>query len=27
MMKYTPAIQQYIDIKKQNPDCLLFFRL
>lgn len=26
-MKYTPAIQQYIDIKKQNPDCLLFFRL
>ena len=26
-MKYTPAIQQYIDIKKENPDCLLFFRL
>ncbi|MCK9467252.1 MAG: DNA mismatch repair protein MutS [Candidatus Absconditabacterales bacterium] len=26
-MKYTPAIQQYIDIKKQNSDCLLFFRL
>ena len=26
-MKYTPAIQQYIDIKKQYSDCILFFRL
>lgn len=26
-MKLTPAMQQYVDIKKQNPDCILFFRL
>ncbi len=26
-MKYTPAMQQYIDIKKQYEDCILFFRL
>ena len=26
-MKHTPAMQQYVDIKKQNPDCILFFRL
>lgn len=26
-MQYTPAMQQYIDIKKQNPDCILFFRI
>lgn len=27
MTTYTPAMQQYIDIKKQNPDCILFFRI
>ena len=27
MTKYTPAMQQYIDIKKQHEDCILFFRL
>ncbi|MBO4517077.1 hypothetical protein J5751_06730 [bacterium] len=24
---YTPAMQQYIDFKKQYNDCILFFRL
>lgn len=24
---YTPAMQQYIDFKKQYSDCILFFRL
>ena len=27
MIKYTPAMQQYIDLKKQHEDCILFFRL
>jgi len=27
MQTYTPAMQQYIDIKKQNQDCILFFRI
>jgi len=27
MTKYTPAMQQYIDIKKQCFDCILFFRM
>lgn len=27
MKKLTPAQQQYADMKKQYPDCLLFFRL
>lgn len=27
MTKYTPAMQQYIDIKKEHSDCILFFRL
>lgn len=26
-MKHTPAMQQYVDLKQQNPDCILFFRL
>ena len=26
-MKLTPAMQQYVDLKSQNPDCLLLFRL
>ena len=26
-MKLTPAMQQYVDLKKQHPDCILFFRL
>ena len=26
-MKLTPAMQQYVDIKQQNSDCILFFRL
>ena len=26
-MAYTPAIQQYVDIKSQHKDCILFFRL
>lgn len=26
-MALTPMMQQYLDIKKQNPDALLFFRL
>lgn len=24
---YTPVVQQYLDIKRQHEDCLLFFRL
>jgi len=27
MTTYTPAMQQYIDIKKQCADCILFFRM
>lgn len=27
MTKLTPAQQQYMDMKKQHPDCLLLFRL
>jgi len=27
MRKYTPAMQQYINIKKQHQDCILFFRM
>ncbi|AHB41214.1 hypothetical protein P148_SR1C00001G0419 [candidate division SR1 bacterium RAAC1_SR1_1] len=27
MVTYTPAMQQYIDIKKQCADCILFFRM
>ena len=27
MSKYTPMLQQYLEIKNQQPDCLLFFRL
>jgi DNA mismatch repair protein MutS len=27
MKKVTPAQQQYIDMKRQHPDCVLFFRL
>ncbi|MDD3262984.1 MAG: DNA mismatch repair protein MutS [Candidatus Absconditabacteria bacterium] len=27
MTTYTPAMQQYIDIKKQCTDCILFFRM
>jgi len=26
-MSFTPAIQQYLDVKKQYPDCILFFRI
>lgn len=26
-MAYTPMIEQYLKIKKQNKDCILFFRL
>ena len=26
-MAFTPAIQQYLDVKKQYPDCILFFRI
>jgi len=26
-MKLTPAMQQYANMKKQHPDCVLFFRL
>lgn len=26
-MKYTPMIRQYLDIKKDYADCLVFFRL
>gem|GEM_PF-5920814 len=27
MTKLTPAQQQYMDMKRQHPDCVLFFRL
>ncbi len=27
MTKYTPAMQQYVDMKKEYKDCILFFRL
>ena len=27
MAELTPMMQQYYDIKKENPDCILFFRL
>jgi len=27
MPSYTPAMQQYIDIKKKHQDCILFFRI
>ncbi len=27
MAELTPMMQQYFEIKEQNPDCLLFFRL
>ena len=27
MTKLTPAQQQYADMKKQHPDCVLLFRL
>lgn len=27
MSKLTPAMQQFVDLKKQNPDAILFFRL
>ncbi len=23
----TPMMQQYLETKKQNPDCILFYRL
>lgn len=26
-MAYTPMMQQYLDLKERNPDCILFFRL
>ena len=26
-MALTPMMRQYLDIKEQNQDCLLFFRL
>lgn len=26
-MSYTPMMEQYLQIKKENPDCILFFRL
>ena len=27
MARVTPLRQQYLDIKKEYPDCILFFRL
>jgi len=27
MSEHTPAMQQYINLKKENPDCILFFRV
>ena len=27
MAEMTPMLRQYFEIKEQNPDCLLFFRL
>ena len=26
-MELTPAMKQYQEMKKQNPDCILFFRI
>ena len=26
-MAETPMMQQYTEIKRQNPDCIIFFRL
>ncbi|MBF0846469.1 hypothetical protein IR145_03165, partial [Streptococcus danieliae] len=26
-MKYTPMIEQYLEIKKEYEDCFLFYRL
>ncbi len=26
-MELTPAMQQYIKVKQQNPDCIIFFRM
>ena len=26
-MAFTPAIEQYINVKRQYPDCILFFRI
>lgn len=26
-MAYTPMMQQYLELKEKNPDCILFFRL
>ena len=26
-MGYTPMMQQYLNIKEQNKDCILFYRL
>ena len=26
-VQYTPAMQQYVNMKKEHPDCLLFFRI
>ena len=26
-MPVTPMMQQYLDVKEQNPDAILFFRL
>ena len=27
MAELTPMMKQYLEIKEQNPDCILFFRL
>ena len=27
MAELTPMMRQYMDIKEQHPDCILFFRL
>ena len=27
MASLTPMMRQYLKIKEENPDCLLFFRL
>ncbi|MBO7095272.1 hypothetical protein J6V86_03760 [bacterium] len=26
-MELTPALKQYQEMKKHNPDCILFFRI
>jgi len=26
-MGFTPAMQQYVDTKREHPDCILFFRM